>query len=478
MPINTSRSSVVLDVNAGAPNPAPEDLAVVPQRGGSFRILILGDFSGRDNRSLQTSLAERHPLRIDRDNIDEILKRMKVQLNLRLGSGQTTIALRFEELADFEPDSIYRCCELFQTPATAPRSKPAGPPPRESGVSVQSDVARLTSGSLLDDVIEQAEAPARSRPRRKDELQSVIDRVVAPHVLPPEDPAVMESRVRTEERNEILMRAILHHPDFQAVEAAWRAVLLLVRGLDTDGPLGLYLLDVTKAELAQDLSSDRGGLFRLLVEETVQTPGGEPWAAVAGNYVFGRSDADIKLLGKLASVCRLAGAPFLAESAAPSHESADAEKAWRSLRATPEARWIGLAIPRFLARLPFGRETYEIESFPFEEVQGRPEHGAYLWANPAFACAYLLGRSFSEYGWSFRPGVLKQIDGLPFHAIEVDGEKWAQPCAEVLLTERDIDYILDEGLMPLASIKNRDSVVLVRFQSIAEPLAPLGGRWG
>jgi type VI secretion system protein ImpC len=206
------------------------------------------------------------------------------------------------------------------------------------------------------------------------------------------------------------MRAILHHPDFQAIEAAWRAVFLLVRGLDTDGELGLYLLDITKAELAQDLSGDSGGLLRLLVEETVQPPGGEPWSVVAGNYVFDRSDADIRLL---------AGAPFLAESAAPSQESADAEKGWGSLRATLDARWIGLAIPRFLARLPYGRETYEIESFPFEEVQGRPEHGAYLWANPAFACAYLLGRSFSEHGWNFRPGVLKQIDGLPFHSVEV-----------------------------------------------------------
>jgi type VI secretion system protein ImpC len=478
MPINHSRSSVALDVNAGAPNPEQDDLAEVPQRGGPFRILILGDFSGRDNRSIRTGLAERHPLRIDRDNIDEVLKRMKVQLNLRLGSGQTTLALRFEELADFDPDSIYRRCGLFQTAVAAPRSTPAVPPPRETGVSVESDVSRLTSGSLLDDVIAQAEAPAPSRPRRKDELQSVIDRVVAPHLLPPEDPASIESRARTEERNGILMRAILHHPDFQAIEAAWRAVFLLVRGLDTDGELGLYLLDITKAELAQDLSGDSGGLLRLLVEETVQPPGGEPWSVVAGNYVFDRSDADIRLLGKLAAVCRLAGAPFLAESAAPSQESADAEKGWGSLRATLDARWIGLAIPRFLARLPYGRETYEIESFPFEEVQGRPEHGAYLWANPAFACAYLLGRSFSEHGWNFRPGVLKQIDGLPFHSVEVDGEKWAQPCAEVLLTERDMDYILDEGLMPLASIKNRDSVVLVRFQSIAEPLATLAGRWG
>jgi type VI secretion system protein ImpC len=478
IPINASRSSVILDVNAGASTAEQEDLAVEPQRDDPFRILILGDFSGRDNRSIQTHVAERHPLRIDRDNFDEIFRRMKVQLNLRLGSGQTAIVLRFEEFSDFEPDSIFQRCELFQTIAAAPRPESAGPPPRESRGPVGSDAARLISRNLLDDIVEQAEASTPSRPRPKDEFQSVIDGVVAPHVIPSEDPASIESRILSDERNAILMRAILHHPDFQAIEAVWRAIFLLVRGLDTDGALSLHLLDLTKAELAQDLSGDRGGVFRLLVEETVQTPGGEPWSLVAGNYVFGRSDADLRLLGKLASISRLAGAPFLAESAAPSQASPGAEEGWRSLRATPEARWIGLSIPRFLARLPYGRDTYEIESFPFEEMQGRPEHGAYLWANPALACAYLLGRSFSEYGWGFRPGVLRQIDGLPLHSVEVDGEQRAQPCAEVLLTEREIEYVLDEGLMPLASVKNRDSVVLVRFQSIAEPPAALAGRWG
>jgi type VI secretion system protein ImpC len=102
-------------------------------------------------------------------------------------------------------------------------------------------------------------------------------------------------------------------------------------------------------------------------------------------------------------------------------------------------------------------------------MPGKPEHGHYLWGNPAFACAQLLAEGFSQG----RVGANLEISGLPLHVY--DGE--AKPCAEVLVTERDMDWILEEGYIPLASVKGRDSVRLVRFQSIAKPAARLAGRW-
>ena len=118
-----------------------------------------------------------------------------------------------------------------------------------------------------------------------------------------------------------------------------------------------------------------------------------------------------------------------------------------------------------------------VESFAFEEMPGTPDHQNYLWANPAFACAYLLGQAFSSDGWNLRPGVHEEIRGLPLHVYQAGGEKRLKPCAELLMTESDAEWILEQGLMPLVSLKNEDAVRLLRFQSIAEPLAPLSGRW-
>jgi type VI secretion system protein ImpC len=143
----------------------------------------------------------------------------------------------------------------------------------------------------------------------------------------------------------------------------------------------------------------------------------------------------------------------------------------------PDGENIGLALPRFLLRLPYGKKTFSAESFDFEEFEGTPEHEYYLWGNPAFAIALQLGRSFNEGGWDMSSGIASEIDGLPLHTFEQDGETHCKPCAEVLLTEQTVERILEEGLIPLVSFKNRDLVQIARFQSVADPPRPLAGRW-
>jgi type VI secretion system protein ImpC len=296
-----------------------------------------------------------------------------------------------------------------------------------------------------------------------------------------------------------LMRAILHHPDFQAIEAAWRALYFLVSRLETDEQLKLYLLDISKAELAADLSEAEDlrltSLYRLLVEETVETPGGEPWAVVGGNYTFDHTRDDAALLGAIAQIAYHAGTPFIAaahahllgcESLAETPDpddwerptDAEATQVWEALRKLPEASYLGLALPRFLLRLPYGAETDPTERFDFEEMSREPEHDHYLWGNPAFACVYLLTQVFTHYGWDLRPGVILDIEGLPLHLYKAQGETRVKPCAEVVLTDRAAETILDKGLMPLLSFRNQDKIQLARFQSIADPLTHLAGRWG
>ncbi len=461
MPSKNS-STVMLDVNAGSPAEQAKPVEMEAAPGDPFRILILGDFSGSEYRP---ALAGRKPVRVDRDNFDDVLRKMNPRVD--------ALKLSFTELADFDPDSIFRRCEVFQN--TAPAARVETPPaPTPARAPIQADVERLTSGSLLDDIVGQADEPAAGRPRPRDEMQSLVERVVAPHLAPREDPAAADARQRAMQTHQARMRAILHHGKFQALEAAWRALDLLVRDLNSEEGLSIHILDVTKQEAAEDLDDDRGRLYRVLVEETVGTPGGQPWAVIIGNYGFDRSEEDIATLARLAGLARGAGAPFLAEGEPPGEaESA----AWSALRAHRDARWLGLALPRFLGRLPYGRLTYAIESFPFEEIEGAPNHSDFLWLNPAFACALLLGRSYNDQGWALRAGADREISGMPYFTFERDGETQAKPCAEVLLTDSEIEYLQEQGLMALASIKNRDAVFLMRFQSIAEPLAALAGRW-
>jgi type VI secretion system protein ImpC len=260
-----------------------------------------------------------------------------------------------------------------------------------------------------------------------------------------------------------LMRGVLHHQAFQQLEAAWRGLAMLVERLDTDGQLKIHVFDATLDEL----NTDPEGTHALFARKD------NPWGVIIGAFVFDQTDGESRRARQLAQVARAAGTPFIAEATPPSGEPS-AE--WQALRRSPEAKWLGLAVPRFLLRLPYGRQTSPIDTFAFEEMP-RQNHSGYLWGNPAFCCAYLLGLAFLSEGWSMRPGVVREVGSLPLHTYVEDGDTVAKPCAEVLLSEHDAKFIMDQGLMALASMKDGDSALLVRFQSVTEPVSALAGRW-
>jgi type VI secretion system protein ImpC len=294
------------------------------------------------------------------------------------------------------------------------------------------------------------------------------------------------------------MRGILKHPAFRELEAAWRSLHGLVTSLETGEELKLFLLDVSRDELAADLdaadSDARGsGLYASLVDRSVRTLGGQPWSLIVGNFRFGAVVEDVALLGRLGALASQAGGPFLAAAdpvilgcdslaATPDPEgwaSADTERdqRWRTLRTSRPASWIGLALPRLLLRLPYGEKTEEIERFEFEELSAPPEHESYLWGNPAFACARLLAQAFQARGGSMEPGDYLDIEDLPAHVYQDAGEAKMTPCAEVFLTERAAAAILDRGVMPVMSYRDRNAARLARFQSLADPPAGLPGPW-
>jgi type VI secretion system protein ImpC len=295
------------------------------------------------------------------------------------------------------------------------------------------------------------------------------------------------------------MRAVLHHPRFQALESAWRGADWLLSGLDVGESWELWALDVTQAELEQDLRSagtqlTSSQVSKLLVEPSNGLTDVNPWSLLVGDYTFGPSIEHVDVLAAMGALGSVAGAPFLAAAdplvvgcpsladgpepsdwVAPDPKSAER---WTMLRRSPAATWLGLALPRLLLRLPYGKETDPCESFDFEELSAAREHNHYLWGNPAMGCAMLMARRFSDHSWGEGPGDSLFLSDLPAHAYREGGETKLQAVAEAYLSERAWQQILGVGVMPFLSYRNRNAARLAMFQSLAEPRAALPFVWG
>ena len=287
-----------------------------------------------------------------------------------------------------------------------------------------------------------------------------------------------------------LMDAILHHPDFRALESCWRGLDWLLRGASRCGRVEFKLIDLSAEDLLADLDShedlEATGLYQILVDRPSQRGELDPWSILVGLYPFDPSDVShAEALGRLAKVVRQASAPLLAGASprvlepafAPDIEALDA---WSALRALPEAALLGLVAPRFLLRTPYGEATRSIDAFDYEEAAGPDD---YLWGNAALACACLLVRSFGKDGWALSPGSTLNLDGMPMHVTrDEDGDEQAT-LAEAWLSRTSAERLSDLGLMPLLSIRGRDAVELASIRSLArpqpgQPISPLLGRWG
>jgi len=482
-----------------------------------FHLGVLGDFSGRSDRVGPDAETSRRPIRVDRDNIRQVMSRLAPGCEASLGDADGhVVSLRFTSMEDFHPDRLFQAVPLLDRfrqlrekllspvtfeegaaevrawgllkhnePVKPPQPAVAEPPPR-------------SAASLLEQAISQTPPAVESRrpaPLPGD-LAELVRRAAEPYRLakPAPDQADVIACVDTVVGR--LIRSVLHDPRFQAVEAAWRGLDFLVRRLPTGPRLKVFLVDVSLPELAADLGAaqniESSGIWRLLVEQTVGTPGGQPWGALLGNYAFGATTADLLLAGCLAKIAAGAGAPFLAggsprlfgcESLVATPDPADwraelPEKvghAWEQVRSLPEAASLGLALPRFLLRMPYGPNGSRVESFAFEELPDPAEHESYLWGNPAFAGGYLLGQAFHERGWQMRPQNAMEIDDLPVYAYERDGEYEVYPCAETLLSERTAERILAAGLLPLLSIKGSGAARLLAWRSVAASGEGLAG---
>jgi type VI secretion system protein ImpC len=496
---------VEMDVDAGRSREVPAR----PEDETPFRILLLGDFSGREARGVREPLAGRRAIPVDRDNFEAVMARLKV----RVGSAQ------FKELDDFHPDRLFSKLPLFaalrhkremlRDPSTFAEIKKqfadwAGEPKPEKVAAPPAKAASVTqsiaSTGLFDDMLAATESRGveAKAARGGDPFEQYLRAIVAPHLEAKPDPRQAELIAGLDQGIAEAMRQVLHHSEFQALEAAWRGLFFMIRELETGPDLKVFLFDATPEEILDDLSSGdlaASVLYQLIVEQTVHTPGAPPWSLVGGVYNFGLAQTDLALLEALGTLGRMATAPFLAGARSifvgcKSIGETPLPRGWKSLEGTgpwqeytrlrrsPVAPYVGLALPRFLLRLPYGKDFEATEEFAFEEFEdGRAKHEDYAWGNPVFLCAMLIGSAFREWGWEFQPGMIEEVRGLPLHVFKQDGESCLKPPAEALLTMEGANIMIEHGLIPLISMKDSDRVRVGGFRSIASGNKPLAGRW-
>ena len=448
-----------------------------------MRILLCGDFSGRGPRAINdaATLGSRRTHRVDIDNLDEVMSRLQPSLQLPLDDSVHLVS--FDGLDDFHPDSLFERLDLF-TRLRGLRSRLSDPARFETARAELLGANAGADESTMDRLM--GRAPSAPQPAANPSgtgIDALIQRIVAPHIVA-DHGAEQAPLVRAVDMSIAeSMRTVLHAPPFQAVESAWRGVQWLINSLELDENLQLHLFDVTREELLADIVAAQGqlaqtGLHRALADRWRNVPDGESWSALVGLLRFGPGDTDIGLLAALGLIASQAGGPLLAEAdPVLAGDDGAALAGWRELRRSEAAPWIGLAAPRVLLRLPYGKRTDAVTSFDFEEFVGAPEHEAFLWGNPGLAAALLLGRAFGARGWAFEPGDERELGDLPAYTFEQDGEKTMQACAETFIGEQRAQGLLAAGLMPLLSHRNRNAVTVMRFQSVAEPPTALAGAW-
>lgn len=295
----------------------------------------------------------------------------------------------------------------------------------------------------------------------------------------------------TEQVNEIL-----HHQDFQQLESAWRGLHYLVNNTETDEMLKVRVMNISKKDMHKTLRKfkgtawDQSPIFKKVYEEEFGQFGGEPFGSLVADYHFDHSPPDVELLGEMAKIAAAAHAPlitganptlFQMDSWSELANPRDLTKifqtpeyaAWRSLRESEDSKYVGLAMPRFLGRLPYGSKTDPVEAFAFEEDTDGTDHSKYGWVNAAYGMAVNINKSFKEYGWCSRIRGIESggaVEGLPSHTFPTDDGGVDMKCpTEIAISDRREAELAQNGMMPLIHRKNSDVAAFIGAQSLHKP---------
>jgi len=289
---------------------------------------------------------------------------------------------------------------------------------------------------------------------------------------------------------------IMHHEDFQQLESAWRGLSYMVNNTETDESLKIKVMTISKKELHKTLRKfkgtawDQSPIFKQMYEEEFGQFGGEPFGCVVGDYYFDHGPQDVETLTQMSKVSAAMHCPFIS-AVAPKTLQFDSwgelsnprdltkifqtpeYAGWRSLRESDDARYLGLTMPRFLARQPYGAATDPVEGFDFEEDTDGSDASKYAWCNSAYAMGVNINRAFKEYGWCSRIRGIESggaVENLPTHTFPTDDGGVDMKCpTEIAISDRREAELAKNGFMPLIHRKNSDFAAFIGAQSLQKP---------
>ena len=347
--------------------------------------------------------------------------------------------------------------------------------------------------TLIDEIVEftKLQPADEAYAKTKQGLEVFISQLLEPdRVVDQITRAVVDEMIgEIDNKMSLQLDAILHHPELQKIESAWRSLKFLVDNTDFRENIKLEVLNLTKEELLDDFEDapeiPKSGLYKTAYTAEYGQFGGQPYAAMIGNYDFGPGPQDIKLLQSIASVASMAHAPFIAAAGPQFFDVEDFNELpnlkdlksifegpkytkWQSFRESEDARYIGLTMPRFLLRLPYGPDSDPIKTFDYEEnVTGN--HDKYLWGNAAFAFASRLTDSFAKYRWCANiigPQGGGAVEDMKLHQYDAMGATQTKIPTEVLVSERREFELAEEGFIGLTMRKNSDNAAFFSANSV------------
>jgi type VI secretion system protein ImpC len=358
----------------------------------------------------------------------------------------------------------------------------------DTGINVAEEM------NLLDAIVDKSRVAVNENEKThaRNLISELVDQVLSGTVTVSKD-LVASIDARIAELDGVIsaqLNSIMHAPEFQKLESSWRGLKYLVRESETSPMLKIKVLNTSKKDLIKDFKSasdfDQSALFKKVYEEEYGTFGGGPYAALVGDYDFGRHPEDFYLLDQVSHVAAAAHAPFIS-AASPTlfgletftdigkprdltkiFDTVEYAK-WKGFRESEDSRYVGLVLPNVLGRLPYGRNTVPVEEFNFEEDVDGSNHDKYLWTNAAYSFATRLTEAFSNYGWL---AAIRGVEGgglvnnLPTHTFQTDDGEIALKCpTEVAITDRNEKLLSDLGFISLVHCKNTDYAAFFSGQS-------------
>lgn len=425
-----------------------------------MRVYFLGDFSG--DESAKTNNTSNKIVSIDIDSFDDAMMRLKPTVSLSSGH-----ELTFNELEDFHPDNLYETA-VFQN---LKRLKKALASPATADAAAQEIISSFqleTNGGHdeatgiegNEETVERllGKKPTPSGTEQQitkpgNQLNEYLSTILSKHIVKDVNPEHQTLMVFLDNAIEEIMKAILHSPEFQSLEAAWRSVRDVVFNEHYDDlNQFFYVVNTNDASLQRAVTGDVE--FATKLSQHMKNVDAEMFDILVGNYSFSGQNEDIAKLNYLASFAETHGCQ-LVSAAANDLVHVNEASLWPDFRKMPQAAHVALAYPRVLLRNPYGKKQDEIDAFAFEEFRQPHQHEALLWGNPAFACARLLIRQY--HGQIKYDGTIGE---LPAFVFELEEQQTLHPCGELLLSEQQLMAISAQGIVPFVSFRNNNSIRL------------------